>query len=127
MFWAGFSFCIFTYLIYLPHLSTPLAMLLKNDSNNVSSLLRVLQDTGICQLLEIVIGFPGHAMVKNLPANAGDMGDEGSILGLERSPGEGNGNPLHYSCLGNPVDRGGWQSTVHGVTESDTTEHTHIS
>ena len=58
-------------------------------------------------------------MVKNLPANAGDTG---SFPGLERSPGEGNGNPLQYSCLGNPMDRGAWQAvTVHGVAkESDT-------
>ena len=50
-------------------------------------------------------------VVKNLPANAGDVG---SILGLERSPGEGNGNPLQYSCLGNPMDRGAWQTIVLG-------------
>ena len=56
-------------------------------------------------------------MVKNPPANAGDVG---SITGLERSPGEGNGNPLQYSCLGNPMDRGAWQATVYGVAkESD--------
>ena len=54
-------------------------------------------------------------MVKNLPANAGDTG---SIPGLERSPGEGNGNPLQYSCLGNPTDRGAWQAIVHGVAKS---------
>ena len=52
-------------------------------------------------------------MVKNLPANSGGMG---SILGLERSPGEGNGNPLQYSFLGNPMDRGPWRAAVHGVT-----------
>ena len=59
-------------------------------------------------------------MVKvNLPANTGDVG---SIPRLGRSPGEGNGNPLQYSCLGNPMDRGTRQATVHGVTkESDTT------
>ena len=58
-------------------------------------------------------------MVKNLPANAGHPG---LILGWRRSPGEGNGNPFQYSCLGNPMDRGSWWATVHGVTESDMTE-----
>ena len=47
-------------------------------------------------------------VVKNLPANAGDIQDTGSILGLERSPGEGNDNPLHYSCLEIPMERGAW-------------------
>ena len=51
-------------------------------------------------------------MVKNLPANAGDVG---SIPESERSPGEENGNPLQYSCLGNPMDRGAWKATVLGV------------
>ena len=50
-------------------------------------------------------GFPGGSMVKNPPANAGDMR---SIPGSGRSPGEGNGNPLEYPCLGNPMDRGAW-------------------
>ena len=58
-------------------------------------------------------------MVKNLPANAGDVG---SIPDLGRPPGEGNGNPLQYSFLGNSMDRGAWWATVHGVTkESDMT------
>ena len=62
-------------------------------------------------------------MVKNLPANVGDERDVGSIPGLERSPGGGNGNPLHYSCLENPMGRRTWWPTVHGVAkESDTTE-----
>ena len=56
-------------------------------------------------------------MVKNLPANSGDAG---SIPGLGRSPGEGNGNPLQYSCLENPVNRGAWQATIHGVIKSQT-------
>ena len=61
-------------------------------------------------------------VVKNPPANAGDIGDEGSIPAWGRSPGEGNGNPLQYSCLGNPLDRGAWWATVHGAAkESDTT------
>ena len=56
-------------------------------------------------------------MVKSPPANAGDTG---SIPGLGISPGGGNGNPLQYSCLENPMDRGAWQATVHGVTERET-------
>ena len=67
------------------------------------------------------LGFPGGSAVKNPPANAGDMG---SIPGSGRSPGEGNGNPLQYSCLENPMHRGAWGATVHGVSESDTTEAT---
>ena len=57
-------------------------------------------------------------VVNNLPANARNAGDEGSIPGLERSPGEGNGNPLQYSCLKNSMDRGAQQATVHGVAKS---------
>ena len=53
-------------------------------------------------------------MVKNLPANAGDIRDEGLIPGLGRSPGEGHGNPLQYSCLENPMDRGAWWANVDG-------------
>ena len=60
-------------------------------------------------------GFPGGSVVKNPPASAGDSG---SITRLGRSPGEGNGNPLQYSRLGNPMDRGAWQATVHGATKS---------
>ena len=57
-------------------------------------------------------------MVKNPPANAGDVREAGSIPGLGRSSGEGNGNPLQYSCLGNPMDREAWWATIHGVTKS---------
>ena len=57
-------------------------------------------------------------VVKNLPANAGDIRDAGLIPGLGKSPGEGNGNPLQYSCLENPIDRGAWQAIVHGVAKS---------
>ena len=57
-------------------------------------------------------------MAKNLPANAGDSRDFSSIPGVGRSPGGGNGNLLQYSCLGNPMDRGSWQATVHGATKS---------
>ena len=59
-------------------------------------------------------------MVKNLPINAGDRRDAGPILGLGRSHGEGNGNPLQYSCLENAMDRGAWWATVHGVAKSET-------
>ena len=60
-------------------------------------------------------------VVKNLPANARDTG---WIPGVGRSPGGGHGNPLHYSCLENPMDRGDWQATVHGVAKRDMTEAT---
>ena len=64
-------------------------------------------------------GFLTGSVVKNLPANAGDMG---SIPGSGRSPGEGNGNPPQYSCLGNTMGREAWRTTVHRVAkESDTT------
>ena len=65
-------------------------------------------------------------MLKNLPANVRDARDVGLITGWGRSPGEGNGTPLQYSCLENPMDGGAWWATAHGVTkESDTTEYAH--
>ena len=59
-------------------------------------------------------------VVKNLPANAGDIRDVGLFPGSGRSPGEGHGNPLHYCCLENPMDRGAWRATVHRVAKSHT-------
>ena len=59
-------------------------------------------------------------VVKNLPVNAENAGDEGSIPGSGRSPGEGNGNPLQYSCLENPMDRGTWQAMVNKVAKNRT-------
>ena len=64
---------------------------------------------------QTVLNFPGSSVVKTPPANAGD---KGSIPGWERSSGGRNGNPLQYTCLENPVDRGGWRATVHRVTKS---------
>ena len=66
------------------------------------------------------MGFPGGSVVKNPPANVGDVGDVDSIRGLGRSSGEGNGNPLQYSCLQNSMDRGAWRATDHRVTKSQT-------
>ena len=58
--------------------------------------------------------------VKNLSANAGDARDAGLIPGLGRAPGGGHGNPLQYSCLENPMDRGAWRAAAHGVAKSGT-------
>ena len=63
------------------------------------------------------VGFPGGILVKNPLAKAGDTRDSVLIPGLERSPGEGNGNPLQYSCLENPIDKGVWWAIVHGVAK----------
>ena len=63
-------------------------------------------------------------MVKHLPTNAGNVGDVDLILGSGKSPGRVNGNPLQYSCLENPVDRGAWQAIVQRVAKSDVTEAT---
>ena len=64
-------------------------------------------------------------MMKNSPASSGDIRDTGLIPGLERFPGEGNGNPLQSTCLENSMDRGAWQATVHGLTKSWTQLNTH--
>ena len=76
-------------------------------------------------------GLLGDSVVKNLPANAGEARDSGSIPGLGRSPGIGNDNPLQYSSLENSMDRGAWWATVHGFQRLDTIErqqtHTHLS
>ena len=71
-------------------------------------------DYNSTHLRELLLGFPDGSVVKNLPASAGDSG---SIPGSERSPREGNGNPLQYSCLGHPMNRGPWWAIVHGVTK----------
>ena len=66
-------------------------------------------------MLTPTLGIPGGPMKKNPSANAGDAG---LILGSRRSPGKENGNPPQDSCLGNPIDRGAWQATVHGLVKS---------
>ena len=76
--------------------------------------LRDVSDPPLCIEGE---GFPGGSVLKNPPADAGDTGDVGSVPRLGRSPRVGNGNPFQYSCLGNAMDRGAWQITVHGVTK----------
>ena len=63
----------------------------------------------------VICGLPGGSVVKNPSANAGDVG---SVPKLERSPGEGNGNPLQYSCVENTMDRGTWWAPVHGMAKS---------
>ena len=64
--------------------------------------------------------FQVDLVVKNLPASAGNLRDMGSVPGSGRSPGGGHSNPLQYSCLKNPMDRGAWQATVHRVEKSRT-------
>ena len=71
------------------------------------------------------MGCPGGTVVKNLPASAGCTRDMGSIPGSGRSPEEGNGNPPQYSCLENPMDKGAWRATVHGLQRVDKTEQEH--
>ena len=76
-------------------------------------------------LMELLWGFPGGTVVRNLPADAGHTGDSDSISGSGRPPGVGNVNPLQYSCLKNPMDRGAWRVTVPGVAKSRTQLNTH--
>ena len=79
---------------------------------------RQLWFLSVCTMLSQ--GFPGGTVVKNPPPKAGDKRDTGSIPGSGRSPGGGNSNPLQYSCLENPMDRGAWRATVHGNMKSQT-------
>ena len=76
--------------------------------------------TSLIDYTQVQNGFPGGAVVKSPPVSAGDVRDVGSIPGSEGSPGEGNGNPLQYSCLENPTDRGAWRVTVRRVAKSQT-------
>ena len=87
---------------------------------------RVITSCSLSQLLKICIskGFPDSSVGKKSVCNAGDLS---SIPELGRSAGEGIGYPLQYSCLENPVDGGAWQAAVHGVAESRTRLHFHVS
>ena len=85
-------------------------LLTKNSIYKKTELTDTIQNT-IFQVL---------LMVKNLPANAGDIRDAGSVTGSGRSPGQGQGNPLQYSCQEKPMGRGVWWATIHRVTESQT-------
>ena len=85
-------------------------------------LILILSDYIVLYCMDIfrfIFTFPSGSVVKNL-ASAGDEEDGGSVPGSGRSPGEGNGNPLQCSCLGNPINRGAWWATVHGVAKSQT-------
>ena len=91
-------------------------MKIQNKSLLISPRPQPLITTNLSMVL-FVWGFPCGSAGKEYTCNVGDLG---SIPGLGRSPGDGNGNPLQYSCLENPMDRGTWRATVHGVTESQT-------
>ena len=67
-------------------------------------------------MIKLYVGFPGGSVVKNLPVNAGDA----ALIPVGRSPAGGNGNPLQYSCLEIPKDRGDWRAAVHGITKNHT-------
>ena len=78
------------------------------------------QSKGKYSIVDLVSGFPSSSVGKESACNAGDTGDGSSIPGLGRCPAEGNGNSLQYSSLENPMDRGAWWATVHGVAKSQT-------
>ena len=92
-------------------------IILKNCSGNSNETLHWTSIISLCLVSGMVWGFPGGSEVK---ASAYNVGNLGSIPGSGRSPGEGNGNPLQYSCLENPMDGRAWWVTVHGVAKSQT-------
>ena len=97
-----------------------MTLLLTIFFNSHPRLMKIKTKINKWDLSKLNEGFPGGTVVKNLPANAGDAKDVGSMPESGRFPGKGNGNPLQYSCLGKPMDRGAWLTTVHGVTTCQT-------
>ena len=97
-----------------------MTLLLTIFFNSHPRLMKIKTKINKWDLSKLNKGFPGGTVVKNLPANAGDAEDVGSMPESGRFPGKGNGNPLQYSCLGKPTDRGAWLTTVHGVTKCQT-------
>ena len=99
-------------------MSVELVMLSNQVSHSNMTLLLVPHEISVFILfLLLVLGFPHNSVGKSSACKAGDPD---SIPGSRKSPGEGNGKPPQYSCLENPMDRGTWQATVHGVTKSQT-------
>ena len=109
----GASWCVIYLIYYNEHI---MRLKVHWKSNLLPSLAQLVLNSS-CFFLFVACSW--NSEVKNAPANVRDMG---SISGSQRSPGEGNDNPLQYSCLGNPMVRGAWWATVHKVTELDTTE-----
>ena len=119
--WIACLWCLILLSIF-SYASCPLAHLRRNVYSDPFSIfkfdhLSVAEFKSSLYILVIrpILGLQGGSVVKNLLVNAGDTG---SIPGSGRSSGGGNGSPLQYSCLGNPIDREAWWATVHGVTKS---------
>ena len=102
-------------MLHTPHFNSSAMIILSSESlRKPETFLKMLLPTQWRERRS----FPGGSSGKNPPVSAGDVRDSGSIPGLGRCPGGGHGNPLQYSCLENPMDRGAWQATVYGITKS---------
>ncbi|XDA77447.1 hypothetical protein R6Z07F_007581 [Ovis aries] len=95
-------------------------LFLRSRNTNTVSTLESCSEDGMKKMSVTCTDFPGGSLVKNPPSNAGDARVTDLIPGSGRSPGEGNDNPLSYSCLENSMGRGAWQTTVHGIVKSQT-------
>ena len=112
---------------YIGHFNVIRGQVLWKRFMNFLLLIDVLLHILVFIFLYVLNGFLGGMVVKNLPPNAGDARDRGLISGLGRTSGVGNGNPLQYSCLNNPMDRGALRATVDGVAKSQTWLSTHAT